>query len=200
MSFQFNWEKAFEKARSGDRRMMNEHVSNLYSNVLYPYLKEKAHHIEDVKDISNRVIEIFWQRFYINAQELPKNVNGYVYRMAMNAFVQFKRRKNKKNSTEVILNNEDHEFIFNSINNSVEDSHMIKNDQEEKEEMLTLMLKVFDKLEEKCKKIIKLNIYEGIRMKEIADIMGFATANAATKKKIHCLQHIKKLMYSEISL
>ena len=73
-----------------------------------------------------------------------------------------------------------------------------------KKERCDFYIKKFDTLSEGCQQILTL-FYEGSKMKEIAQKMGFASANYAAKRKHKCKEKLIKVItedkyYKEINL
>lgn len=67
----------------------------------------------------------------------------------------------------------------------------------EKEEMYQALDAAWKFLEERCQKLLKLNMLEKQTIRSIAPIMDFPTENAATQKKASCLKRLRKLAYLE---
>ena len=62
------------------------------------------------------------------------------------------------------------------------------------------MKTVFDKLDEKCRKILHYYIYEKRSMKEISVLMGYSSEDVVKTNHYRCKQYLTKLVKSDLSL
>ncbi len=168
-----------------------------YQGVLVPVLRKKTQSEEDAMEIAGMVVEKFWNRFVNRGEDPPKNVNGYLFVMANNAFIAFAReRKKREHSTvELDVNRLKHSF---SDRLESEPNYEEGKKQEQKEQVYVAMEDAVRKLGEKCRELLHLNIFERKRIKDIFQGLGIPTANAATKKKDACIRNLRKLLYVEI--
>ncbi len=172
---------------------MDEHIRRVNDDILFPFLKAKTQSTDDAREICSMVITKFWERFVVRGEEIPKNVNGYIYTMAHNAFINFSKVKDRMMKQHVELKTDRLNNIFVSDGDS-----MSTGGKQEEEKMYTALESAFAKLGEKCRKLIKMNVYEKKKIKDIHQELGIPTANAATKKKVSCINNLRKLMYQEI--
>lgn len=197
VTYQFDWKSAFEAARQGRRTILDEHIDEAREAVLLPMLRAKTRSLHDAEEVMSLVITKFWERFYVKEETLPDNVNGYLYTMANNAFFHYSKKQDKKKKQFVNLDIGEMNRVFEERggNESAFGNH---NKHQEKERLLTALESSFKELGEKCRKLLTLFIYEKKRMKDIYQLLGIPTANAATKKKESCINNLRKLMYKEI--
>ncbi len=190
MAYEYNWPLAFEDARKDNRKLLDEHIYEVYQSFLLPFAKSKTNSEDAALEICSNVLTKFWEKFYVKQDSIPQDPNRYLNTMLRNAIYYYYNLKNKE------------EKIISSINSSrfkiiLSDEENIE-DKEDKEMLLVSLEKAFEQLDEKCKKLIKMNVFKNIKIKDIKSAMGFPTANAATQKKVLCLKNLRKLTYFEI--
>ncbi len=195
MDYTFNWSLAFEQAKLQKRKLLDEHIEKAYYDKLVPAVERKMNSKEDVYSVCTLVIKKFWERFYVKEEELPTNVNGYLYMMAMNAVIDYSKMKKKKDQHETEL---DVSKLNKRMQEHFIDEASLVEANEEKELQYQALEVGFTKLCEKCRALLQKNIFEKQRIKAIYEQLGFKTPNAATKKKITCINQLKKLVYQEI--
>jgi RNA polymerase sigma factor (sigma-70 family) len=71
----------------------------------------------------------------------------------------------------------------------VENGEVINHDREERENIIQ---KCIASLSESCRQILTLYYFEKMSMVEIADLMGFSSADTAKTKKYKCKQELDK--------
>lgn len=196
MEYTYDWPKAFELAKLDKRKLLDEHIEKAYYSKLIPGMTGKLGSKEDAFNICSLVIKKFWERFYIRGEALPKNVNGYLFTMANNAVIDYRKMKNKKREVELDLDLVTNRFQKYFVDQSISDD---KVDHEEKENMYNALELAFGNLCSKCKTLLQYNIFEKKKIKTIYQELGFPTPNAATKKKISCINELKKLVYYEFN-
>lgn len=192
MPYNYNWENAFQKARDGNRKLLDRHIKEAYQTVLFPFVKKKSGSSETAKEVCISVVSKFWEKFYVMGEKLPNNVNGYMYIMAKNALLHYMKTKEKQRKKLVFLEEEKlHHILESSLNTPSKYS-------EEKEMLYISLNKAFGKIGERCKELLEMNIIEKKTIRKIAPIMGFPSENAATQKKVSCIKKMRKLIYYEI--
>ena len=65
-----------------------------------------------------------------------------------------------------------------------------------KKERCDFYLKKFNQLSEGCQQVLTL-FYEGTKMKQIAEKMGFASANYAAKRKHKCKEKLMSIIVED---
>lgn len=198
VTYQFDWKTAFEAAKEGRRKILDEHIDKAREAVLLPMLRAKTRSQNDAEEIMSLVVTKFWERFYIKEETLPDNVNGYLYTMANNAFFHYSKKQKKKQQQFVNLDIGEMNQVFEKRAGD-EPTFGSENKHEEKERLLTALESSFKDLGDKCKQLLTLFIYEKKRMKDIYQTLGIPTANAATKKKESCINNLRKIMYKKLA-
>ncbi len=198
MSYTFDWRKAFGEAEEENRKLLDEHIGKVYTDKLFPIIRAKAASDDETHMICTLAIKKFWERFFINKEKLPDNVNGYLFRMANNAFLDHRKLKSRE---KIKTSSVDLEKVNQLLSpHFVDDSTTFGQVDpfEEKEQIYVALEQAFIKLDTKCKDLLKLNFFEKKRIKDIYQQLNIPTANAATKKKDSCLKKLEKFMYKEM--
>lgn len=192
MEYTYQWKEAFEMAFKGKRKLLDEHISHFYTNKLFPLIKTKVKSGDLAHEVCSSTIAKFWKKFYVRKDALPENVNGYLYTMANNSvFYSFKMKKKEREVVNKLKNSTLKDII---LGNAVEKDFTQKS---EKEEMYQALDTAWIQMDEKCQKLLKLNILERQTIRSIAPTMSFPSENAATQKKVSCLKKLRKLAYLE---
>ena len=126
-------------------------------------------------------------------EALPDNVNGYMYVMTKNALIHYSKTKEKQRKQLIFLEEQELHSVMNK-NISLAD----ESDSSEKEMLHSSLNKAFNRLGERCRELLRMNILEKNTIRKIAPLMGFPTENAATQKKVSCIKKMRKLIYHEI--
>jgi len=189
-----NWNKAFEQSQNGNRLMLDDHIRIAYHQILIPVIKSKIKSTTDIQDLANEVVTKFWERFYVLEEILPENVNGYLYTMAMNKVYHHSKFNSKLRNIQINLEDVSLKAMLNSL--STDDNH--KNHRE-KEKKIMAMESAIQRLCSQCKKIIVYSFFQKMKLKDCYKELGIPTANAASKKKIKCLNKLIAFAYQELS-
>ena len=197
MGYTYKWSSAFEAAFAGKRTLLDEHIHQIYHSFLFPFVKAKTHSDDDCFEICSAVIAKFWEKFYVRQETLPNNVNAYLNTMARNATFHFFNLKTREKKTLSFIDESRLKRIVENDSNG-NDPLELNAEHNEKEKLYQALEVAFDKLGERCRDLLRLNILENKRIRDIASLMGFPSPNAATQKKVSCFKKLKKLLYLEI--
>ncbi len=193
MSHKYKWNEAFERAFNGDRRLLDEHISQFYNSKLYPIILGRTQSRDTAHEVCSVTMTKFWNKFYIKRDALPDNVNGYIYAMANNAFYQVVGMKSKERD---FVNHLKETKILEAINGN--SNNMEESEAGQMENLYKALELGFAQLGERCRELLNLNILQKQTIRSIAPKMKFPTENAATQKKTKCIKALRKLIYSEI--
>lgn len=175
--------------RNNNSKIINE-IYEQYSKAIIHYVTSNSGTTEDARDIFQEGMIVLFRKVHAPDFELTSNLLTYFYSICK--FIWSNRlRKKQLNTVEI----DDAPELM--------DSYSIEKDLEHKERC-AFYNKKFQELGEGCQKVLTL-FYEGTKMKKIAEIMGFASSNYATKRKHKCKQQLMKLVtedhfYTEISI
>lgn len=195
MAYEYNWFLAFKEANEDNRSLLDEHIHEVYQSFLLPFAKSKTNSESAALEICSNVLTKFWEKFYIRKDAIPDDPNRYLNTMLRNAIYY---HYNLKNREEKIISSIDSSQFKVMLSNQTSILSQTDEDLEKKEFLLVSLERAFKNLDEKCRKLIKMNVFENIKIKDIKSVMGFPTANATTQKKVLCLKNLRKLTYFEI--
>ncbi|MFK7947384.1 MAG: RNA polymerase sigma factor [Saprospiraceae bacterium] len=175
--------------RDNNSKIINE-IYEKYSKAIIQYVTSNNGNIDDAKDVFQEGMIVLFRKIHAPDFELTSGLLTYFYSICK--FIWLNKSRKKGRSTVDI---EKAPEIF--------DNNSIQKDLERKERT-AFYQKKFKQLGEGCQKVLTF-FYEGLKMKEIAKKMGFASPGYAAKRKLKCKQQLMKLVtqdnfYQEINL
>lgn len=141
---------------------------------------------EEANDIFQDAMLIFYRQVKEGKFDEQYEVSGFIYTICRNLWIN--RAKRKQRSTE--LTNK--EFFIES-DSDIELDILT-------EERSELVMGLLSKLGDRCKELLLCSIFYKYSMKEICQIMGFSTENAAKTRNYKCKQKLLKLIEENPSL
>ncbi len=142
---------------------------------------------EDANDIFQDAVVILFNQVKKNKYNEQFEIDGFLYSVARNLWID-KMRREKKMVTSETLDTTNH----TDFNDHLKDLIV-------KEKSAALRM-VFEKLDEKCRKILLYVIYEKLNMKEISDRMGYNNENVAKSNHYRCKQYLSKMVKEDKEL
>jgi len=134
---------------------------------------------EDARDVFQDSIIVLHKNAQKKDFSLSCKLGTYLYSVARNIWL----KKLKKNKRMVSISETEKEFIPIS-----DDNVKIIDMMEEK----NLLHSYIQKMGEDCRKVLKFFYFDGMRLEEIANQMGYNSAEVAKNKKYRCFQSLKK--------
>ncbi len=199
MAYPFDWQLAFNKAKENDRTLLDEHFKMAYQQFLFPNLISKTKNPDTANEICSIVISKFWERFFLDGEPLPESVENYLFVMSNNAFFYHAKTQQRKMQKSVSVAPENMNFVFNSLQ-AEEGTDLERQEMHvEKDRMFSALEIGMKKLKEPCHSLLKAVIFEKKRLNKIHADFGIPTPNAASKKKNHCLDKLRKIAYLELA-
>lgn len=180
-----------KQAQNGQTKNFNQFFVEVYAKCK-PKLLQLTKSKFDTDDLFSEVMAKFWERFVIKQEPLPKeNINGYVYRMCINAFHNLKR---KQNSDKI------------DYKNKIPENHI---EHEESEQDLWQELKKDEvkhtafqnslkKLCDKCKSLFDAILFEGKKLKDIWEPMGYKNYQLIVQAKYNCKKKLTRYFFIEL--
>lgn len=190
----YNWEMAFDEAFNGKNKMLDKHLRDAYDNILMPFVTAKCQSKSEAEEISNQAITKFWERFYVLREPLPDNINGYLYTIGLNTHFYHSKMKNKLKKKEVVFDMNDLNYAFK--NQLTNDSNIGL--KQERENLYEAIERGLARMCQKCRDIIRMNVLEKKKLKDFYVQLGFPSSNAASKKKVKCMNKLIKYAYQEL--
>lgn len=146
------------------------------------YVLKNSGNKDDAFDAFQDAMLAFCKYVRLNRFNKDYSVSGFIYSVAKNIWIN-KARKNKKllltEMTELSENESDSQNVLNYI---------ITNERKEE------LKKMFDMLGEKCRKLLRMSIYQEMSGKEICKKLGFASENGVKTQKYKCKKKLLQIM------
>lgn len=158
-------------------------------NVLYKSLLPKIKKIiglhteaeEEAKDLFHDALLIFYKQVLNNKYDENYEVDGYIYSVAKNLWIN-KLRRNQK--IEII---DPQEMPENEIYEATDEKII----DDEKNAVIN---NLFSMLDEKCSKLLTYTIYQDLSYEDIVIRMGFSSENAARTAHFRCKKYLMDLV------
>lgn len=176
--------------RNNNSKIINE-IYEKYSKAIIQYVTTHNGNVDDAQDVFQEGMIVLFQKIYAPDFELTSSLLTYFYSICK--FIWLNKSRKKRLSTVDIEKTPE---IF-------DDTNSIQKDLERKERT-EFYQKKFQQLGDGCQKVLTF-FYEGLKMKQIAEKMGFASSGYAAKRKLKCKRQLMKLItqdnfYQEINL
>ncbi len=142
---------------------------------------------EDANDVFQDAVVILFNQVRKDKYKEKFEIEGFLYSVARNLWID-KMRKEKRKVTDAAF-----------VSNDLSDFNDHLNDLIVKEKSAALRT-VFDRLDEKCRKILLYVIYEKRSMKEISQKMGYNNENVAKTNHYRCKQYLSKMVKDDKEL
>lgn len=161
----------------------NEALALLYKSTLPKirnYILRNNGTEEDVKDVFQDAVVIFYRRIKTGRLDENSNIDGFIYAISRNLYLNHINRYAKRNLKIEIQDRADSsgDFVQELV------------DKEKQEQMDKLLSRVGTA----CMEILKLGIFHRYTMVEIAEKMGYANADVAKSKSYKCRQQLSELL------
>ena len=136
---------------------------------------------EEAKDILHDALLSFYKQVINNAFDEKQEVEGYIYSIAKNTWLNKLKRNQRIESTVPWELPEpdydaDNEHDFETVDKK------------------TFIKRLFSKLEEKCEKLLTYTIFQDLSYEDIVLRMGFTSENAARTAHFRCKKHLMNLV------
>lgn len=172
-----------QRLMSDKERIVDEALYYLHTRV-YPkvvgFVKKYKGTLNDAEDAFQESLLILYKLARQGKLEECSNMEAYL--MAINRNVWFKLLKKRKETVDITEET-------NAI--SVPPVALFSLIQDDKSNSFD---NVLASLGESCQKLLVHYYYDRLRMKEIAELLGFANEQVAKNKKSKCLQQLKVLL------
>lgn len=165
----------------GIREKDNKVLHYIYQES-YPVIKKhivnNSGNAHDAKDIFQDAIVIIYSKSKKNDFTLDCDFSTYLYSVCKLLWLkELKKKKNEK------TNNKELEELLNYQDDIIGSGGV--------SEKYAIYYKYIKKLDYDCQKVLRL-FYDGVKVKEIADIMGYKDEHIARSKKFKCKEKLLK--------
>jgi len=167
---------------------------NWLYKVKYPIIKKlvlkKGGGKEEVKDIFQETLIVFYKNCQKNDFELTSSISTYLYAIANNLWLKeiSKKKKKQENRKEIVGF---YEKKVLALSNNSEDK--------KQEQRFVVMEKIIRELKNPCKSLLINFYFKKKSMKIIAEEMGYKNATAAKRQKYKCMERVRKLAMLEMN-
>lgn len=162
-------------------KVLNE-IYQKYSQPIIKLVTSNNGTIEDARDVFQEGMIVLFRKVHEPNFQLTSSFLTYFYSVCK--YIWSNKQK-KKRLTVVEINR-----IPEPIDKYSIEKDMIK------KERCDFYLKKFNQLSEGCQQVLTL-FYEGTKMKQIAEKMGFASANYAAKRKHKCKEKLMSIIVED---
>ena len=157
----------------------------LYKN--YPHVEKlilsKGGSKEDAKDVFQDALVIFYEKVMNTDFTLTSSISTYLY--SVSRFIWKDRLKKENRKPEIRLS-----MTFSSEQEAELDEVL------QKEEQYKTLEKLLTQIGDKCLELLKLFYFKGLKMKDIAPIVGLKSEKIARNQKYKCLEKAKEKVKS----
>ncbi|MEO1516776.1 MAG: sigma-70 family RNA polymerase sigma factor [Bacteroidota bacterium] len=176
-------EQILQQLRAADERENDKALKYLYAKcypVIEAFISRNSGSTEDVADVFQDAIVIFYRKVKVEQLELHCAIQTYLFSVCKKLWLHRLRGRKK----ELIV---DKDISFIAIE---DDSLDIITRNENKE----LIASVLHQLGEGCQQILTYYYFERLRMKDIATRMGLQNEQVARNKKAGCMKKLRSLI------
>lgn len=159
-------------------------LSQLYDKPLKKirqYVLKNNGNLDDANDIFQDAVIILFKQVHSNKYDENHDITGFLYSVARNLWISKVKREKR-----IVLKEMGEESNLSDHNNSLAD--LIGREKSE------ALRKVFEQLNENCRKLLHYAIYEKLSMKEISVKMGFSNENVAKSNHYRCKSYLAALV------
>lgn len=161
----------------------NEALEYLYKDPLRKirkFILMNSGTLDDANDVFQDAVIVLFQYIKTGKYKEEYDLDGFLFRVAKNAWIDIARKKQKVVSSSFVDDNIQDES--DHLNDLITD------------EQLHLFHTLFNKLEENCKQILSYVVFEKKSMKEISQLMGFKDEKVAKNQHYRCKKYFTKIV------
>ncbi|MBC7387774.1 MAG: sigma-70 family RNA polymerase sigma factor [Opitutaceae bacterium] len=140
---------------------------------------------DEAKDIFQDCVIALYNTIKLEKYDESKDVEGFLYHVARNLWINRIKKKNKLTTFQDIDNHTD------------EDTPLAYMVNEEKQIAIQGLM---EKIGTPCKELLKFVMYDKLTMKEVAIKMGYAGETVAKSTHYHCKQKLAAFIYANKNL
>ncbi len=177
--------KIIDSIKSGEHRHALDYLYESPLRKVRTYILKNNGSKEDAKDIFQDAVIVLFNYIRENKFDTTQSLEGFIYSVARNLWIDKVRKDNRLSKDVDVYNIEINNEAINQLDQLVNNEKSIA------------MSKIFNQLDEKCKKILSYVIYHKLTMKEIKDKMGYANEDVAKSNHYRCKQYLSKLVKSD---
>ena len=150
-----------------------------YQKPVIQYIKSNQGNKQDSEDIFQEALAFFCEKVVTENFKPTSSINTYLYGVCKNLW-RNQLRKKRHDLTDQTLEVEEEQL-------------------EDTSEMLSRAEKAISSLGKKCIDLLQLFYFESLKMDEIAQKLGFASAKSARNQKYKCLAKAKSNLNKQLA-
>jgi RNA polymerase sigma factor (sigma-70 family) len=168
-----------EAFKSNDQQVMRSVYQGVFPKFKVHVLKNNGGE-EQAKDVFQEAFVACWRNIKAGKLERDSNIEGYLFTIAKNKWIDYLRSASYKKSSSAVE--------LNQLEGDSEESE----DHQEQESRYQLVQEALAQIQENCQKIIRLFYFERRSMDEISTAMKLAPASARNQK-YRCMEKLRTL-------
>lgn len=165
-------EEILKRLRHGEEAALQYLYKKHYRMMLRLVMRNSGTE-EEARDVFQEALIILWQKVRSGDFVLTSKLSTYLYSVCQNLWRKELERKAR-------LTREEKDDI-------------VEQNWEEKERQ-RLLRQCLEQLGDTCKQVLMMYYFDRMSMKDIAEQMGFASADVAKTKKYKCMQELEKIV------
>lgn len=178
-----------EKLRAGDHGFTVYLLSAFGDKCERHLMKKFECRLDEATDILMDIIIDLIDKIMRESIEKLENPGGYLLKACEYRYLLLKRRKSKIRAKRDDLLLYYYDEIYEEAQyKKLMDSEWMEDIEKEKKKTVKRILAAFQLLNEKCRQILELFYVEDKSMREISEMMHFASSNVAKTSKNRCLK------------
>lgn len=152
------------------------------------YVTSNGGTLEDVKDVFQDSILMFYRNVKENQINKNTNIKAYLYNTASNKWKNILKKRNRK------INIDEFEIANKMSTDSTPFEIMHSLEKE------AFVIQLINKLDEKCRQLLKMVFYQRRKMKEVSLVLGYKNDQIARNKQYKCIQKLKVIINNSVEL
>jgi RNA polymerase sigma factor (sigma-70 family) len=179
--------KILESIRTGDNDRVLAYLYEKPLQKIRRYILSNHGTREDAHDIFQDAVVILFNQVKADKYNSSYEIDGFLYSVARNLWIDKVRREKRMVVKDLAETGEhtDHQDHLTYL--------IVK-------EKSAALRSVFNRLDEKCKKILYFVVYARLSMKEIGQRMGYSNENVAKSNHYRCKQYLAKMVKEDKEL
>ncbi|NIK72637.1 RNA polymerase sigma factor (sigma-70 family) [Thermonema lapsum] len=165
-------EEILKRLKNGDESALQYLYKKHYRMMSRLVLKNSGTE-EEARDIFQEALIVLWQKVRAGNFMLTSKLSTYLYSVCQNLWRKELERKRRLSSEEK--------------------DDIVEQNWEEKER-IELVRRCLKQLGDTCQKVLTFYYFDRMNMKEIAEQLGFASADVAKSKKYKCMQELERIV------
>lgn len=162
--------------KTGDKSGLGQVYDQTHRYCVLTLIKKTGCRKDDAEDLYMDAILVFREKAIAGGIRYLSNVKTYMFGICYNLWRDMNRADQKWNTVQDEV---ERQYYLLKLNEETEEEEVVRNKLKTVKEALA-------KLDEKCMKLLRYAYLEQRPQKEIAELMGFASANVVKVTRFRC--------------